>query len=120
MTMTPPEHGNDRGTEVQPTSNAPKKKTNVTSQNYSNNAIAFVNDRDRKTDRDPHLKGNGSIDCPNCGRHVEFWLSIWRKTGQRAGEFLSLSFRCKETAAATTTPTRDLDAVFPPSGGRNR
>jgi hypothetical protein len=89
-------------------------------RDYPNSAIAFVNDRDRKSDRDPHLKGNGSIECPFCNERVEFWLSVWRKTGARAGEFLSLSLRAKTGGAVNTAPLRDLDETFPPQGGRHR
>ena len=84
----------------------------MANRDYPNSGILFNNDRDRRTDRDPDLKGKADVDCPLCGQRIDFWLSAWRKVGQRAGEFLSLSFRAKTGAAG-----QDLDAVFPQGGG---
>jgi hypothetical protein len=74
-------------------------------QDYPNSAVAFVNDRDRKSERDPHLKGSGSLDCPHCGQRIEFWLSVWSKVGAKAGTFLSLSLRPKNEAGASSPPS---------------
>jgi hypothetical protein len=82
-------------------------------RDYSNRGVLFVNDR-RSGERDPDLKGNGSLNCPNCGQRVEFWVNAWNKIGAKAGKFLSLSFRAKTGAAAgSPSPQNPRDADIP-------
>jgi hypothetical protein len=86
----------------------------MATRDFPNSAVLFVNDR-RKNERDADLKGSGTLDCPHCGRRVELWLSAWRKTGGRAGKFLSLSFRPKDEAPPVQrNRDHDLDDVLGP------
>jgi hypothetical protein len=86
----------------------------MATKDYPNSAVLFVNDRRKNGDRDPDLKGSGTLDCPHCKRRVELWVSAWRKTGGRAGKFLSLSFRPKgEAPPAHSDCDFDLDVLGP-------
>ena len=88
-------------------------------RDYPNSGVLFANDR-KTGERSADLKGSGTLDCPHCGQRVELWLNAWRKVGQRAGSYLSLSLRPKTGGAMNTAGAgRDLADVFPP-GDRNR
>lgn len=60
-----------------------------------NYALVFQNTR-REKENDPQYTGNGEIACPYCGNVAKYWVSGWKKISQKAGDFLSLTFRQKE------------------------
>lgn len=66
---------------------------------YPDSGILFSNDH-KNSERDPDHRGSGNLDCPKCGHRIELWLSAWRRQGRKAGEFISVSFRPKDHAAA--------------------
>lgn len=66
-----------------------------------NSGTLFKNDRKDK-DSHPDRKGTAMIDG------VEYWVSGWIKNGAK-GQFLSLSFKKRETRAAGTAPQRNDD-----------
>jgi hypothetical protein len=76
----------------------------TTEKKFDNSGILFKNEgKNRDTDRD--YQGSATI------AGVEYWMSAWRKQGQR-GNFLSFSFKPKD-AVATKSKSADLnDADF--------
>jgi hypothetical protein len=69
-------------------------------RDYPNSGILSRN-HDRKSDKHPTHRGDGSFTCTHCGAVNELWLSGWVKEG-RKGKFLSLSFRSKQAEQPTT------------------
>jgi hypothetical protein len=83
-------------------------------KDYPNSGAAFKNDRRREDKNDPNLNGNLECTCQSCGAKNSWWLSIWKKEGDKNGNpWLSISLRAKEDRNAqgrsTESNLRDRD-----------
>lgn len=63
---------------------------------------------DPKTKTFADMQGEGIVECPNCKEHIGVYVNGWIKTSEKAGKWISLSFRNKNNKKFGE-PEKNLD-----------